>query len=346
MEIFRKMKLGINLGNTFECCGSWIEASEVTSYETAWGSPVITREMIQGYKKCGFDSLRIPVSWSNLMGDDHTIDPGYLARVREVTEWALDAGMYVIVNIHWDSGWFKNFAADDKRDEAFVKYERIWAQLSEAFRDYDERLVLESLNEEGGWQSLWNMHNNEGDKEKSYGILNDINQRFVNIVRGSGGNNENRPLLIAGYNTDVKLTCDELFKMPEDPQDRCAVSVHYYTPSTFAILDKDEEWGKARSEWGTEADFAELNKNMDMVRERFIDKGVPVIVGEYGCPTQNKEPESVRLFLSSVCKAAYTRGMTPVLWDVSGLRYDRNNAEFMDPELLEMLMEIKNSKRE
>ena len=346
MDIFRKMGSGINLGNTFESCGSWINGTSVSDYETAWGSPIITREMIQGYKRCGFDSLRIPVSWSNLMGDNYTIDPGLLARVREVTDWALDAGLNVVVNIHWDGGWFKGFGQDDKRDEAFVKYEKVWTQLTEAFRDYDDRLVLESLNEEGGWESIWNMHSNEGDKKKSYDILNDMNQRFVNIVRSSGGNNETRPLLIAGYNTDVKLTCDELFKMPEDPGHRCAVSVHYYTPPTFCILEKDEAWGKARSDWGTEADFAELNKNMDMVKERFIDKGVPVIVGEYGCPNNNKDPESVRLFLSSACKAAYIRGMCPMMWDVSGLRYDRNKAEFMDAELLEMLMDVKNSGRE
>lgn len=346
MEFVQKMKLGINLGNTFECCGSWIDGSSVTNYETAWSSPVITREMIQGYKNCGFDSLRIPVSWSNMMGENYTINPDYLARVREVTDWALDAGMYVIVNIHWDNGWFKGFGQDDKRDEAFVKYEKVWTQLTEAFREYDERLVLESLNEEGGWESIWNMHSNEGDKEKSYNILNDINQRFVNIVRSSGGNNEKRCLLIAGYNTDAKLTCDQLFKMPEDPQNRCAVSIHYYTPPTFCILDKDEAWGKARPDWGTEKDFAELNKNMDMIQERFVDNGIPVIIGEYGCPTNNKDPESVCLFLSSVCEAAYKRGMCPMLWDVSGLRYNRNSAEFMYPEILEKFMEIKDSGRE
>ena len=189
MEIFKKMVLGINLGNTFECCGSWIKGSGVSDYETAWGSPVITKEMIQGYKRCGFDSLRIPVSWSNMMGENYTIYPDYLARVKEVVQWALDADMYVIVNIHWDGGWFKGFGQDDKREEAFVKYERIWNQLTEAFRDFGERLVLESLNEEGGWESIWNMHSNEGDRKKSYDILNDINQRFVNIVRASGGNN-------------------------------------------------------------------------------------------------------------------------------------------------------------
>ena len=98
--------------------------------------------------------------------------------------------------------------------------------------------MFESLNEEGGWEELWNRYSNEGDKEKSFSILNEINQKFVDIVRASGKNNGKRHLLIAGYNTDIDLTCDELYKMPADPENRCAVSVHYYTPSTFAILEK------------------------------------------------------------------------------------------------------------
>ncbi|MCH5348388.1 MAG: glycoside hydrolase family 5 protein [Oscillospiraceae bacterium] len=346
MEIVREMELGINLGNTFESCGSWINNSSVKNYETGWGSPVITQEMIQGYKDCGFSSLRVPVAWSNMMGDNYTINADYLARVKEVVEWALDSDLYVIMNIHWDGGWFEDFGKDDKKDEAFVKYERVWTQLTEAFKDYDDKLIFESLNEEGVWDDVWNRYSNAGDKEKAYGLLNDINQKFVDIVRGSGGNNEKRHLLIAGYNTDIALTCDEAFKMPDDPQNRCALSVHYYTPSTFAILEKDESWGKARSEWGTEADFAELNKYMDMVKERFVDKGVPVIIGEYGCPTKNKEPESVRLFISSVSEAAYARGMCPMLWDITNLHYNRRSAEFVDPQLLEDIMNVKNSERE
>lgn len=346
MEIVREMELGINLGNTFESCGSWINNSSVKNYETGWGSPVITQEMIQGYKDCGFSSLRVPVAWSNMMGDNYTINADYLARVKEVVEWALDSDLYVIMNIHWDGGWFEDFGKDDKKDEAFVKYERVWTQLTEAFKDYDDKLIFESLNEEGAWDNVWNRYSNEGDKEKAYGLLNDINQKFVDIVRGSGGNNEKRHLLIAGYNTDIALTCDEAFKMPDDPQNRCALSVHYYTPSTFAILEKDESWGKMRSEWGTEADFAELNKYMDMVKERFVDKGVPVIIGEYGCPTKNKEPESVRLFISSVSEAAYARGMCPMLWDITNLHYNRRSAEFVDPQLLEDIMNVKNSERE
>lgn len=339
MELVQDMGLGINLGNTFESSG-WT-ANSVTAYETGWGSPVITKEMIEGYKNAGFGVLRIPVAWSNLMTGNYDISPDYLNRVTEVIDYALDSGMYVIMNIHWDGGWFSRFANEEDRDECMYKYERIWTQLSEHFKNYSDYLMFESLNEEGGWDEIWNKYSNEGDKELSFGILNEMNQKFVDIVRNSGGNNAKRHLLIAGYNTDITLTCDELFKMPDDPENRCAVSVHYYTPSTFAILESDADWGKCRSEWGTDADFEELEKNMNLVKETFIDNGIPVIVGEYGCPKKNKDEESIRLFLSSVCKSAYSKGMCPVLWDITGTFYDRSSCKFYDEELLSDLMEAK-----
>ena len=173
-------------------------------------------------------------------------------------------------------------------------------------------------------------------------MLNDINQTFVDIVRNSGGNNPERHLLIAGYATDIYLTCDSLFKMPDDPENRCAVSVHYYTPSDFAILEEDADWGKARSTWGTDADFEQLNNNMDKIKTTFIDKGIPVIIGEYGCPKKNKDEESVRLFLTSVCEAAYKRNLCPVLWDVTGLHYNRDTCQMYDTQLKESLQAIVN----
>jgi len=342
MELVKEMGVGINLGNTFESAGSWIAPTGVTSYETGWGSPIITREMITGYAECGFGVLRIPVAWSNMMGEDYTIDATYLARVKQVVGWALEDGMYVILNIHWDGGWWTDFANDEKKAECMYKYERIWTQLTEAFNnEYGDHLMFESLNEEGGWESIWNRYSNQGDKEKSFNLLNEINQKFVDIVRASGGNNAERHLLIAGYNTDFDLTCDPLYKMPDDPKNRCAVSVHYYTPSTFAILEADADWGKARTEWGTDADYAELNKYMTMMKENYIDKGIPVIVGEFGAATKNKTPEMVRLYLTSVCEAAYDNGLCPVLWDITDVFYNREEAKFIDPELLEGLMAVK-----
>lgn len=322
MELVREMGLGINLGNTYESCGDWINKN-VNSYIKAWGSPLITQNIIQGYADEGFGVLRIPVAWSNLMSDDYTISATYLASVKKVIDWTLDSGMYAIVNLHWDGGWINNFPTNET--ENMKKYTAIWTQLSEAFKDYGDYLIFESQNEELGWSTL--------SQSASYTLVNKINQEFVNIVRNSGGNNAKRHLLIAGYGTDITKTCNALFKMPTDSMNRCAVSVHYYTPSTFAILEEDASWGKCRTTWGTASDFTELNKYMDMVKTNFIDKGIPVIVGEYGCPTKNKDADSVRLFLKSVCEAAYSRQLCPVLWDITGLHYSRTTYKMNDQQL-------------
>ena len=342
MELVRDMGLGINLGNTFESCGDWIAQwgdGTVKSYETAWGSPVITEDMIKGYKQEGFGALRIPVAWSNMMGEDYTINSDYIQRVKQVVEWALEHDLYVIMNIHYDNGWFSGFSTD--KDTCMYRYTRMWTQLAGEFQNYGDKLVFESLNEEGCWDDIWNHYSGDTTgKEEAYNLLNEINQKFVDIVRSSGGNNQKRHLLIAGYATDISLTCDALYQMPEDRQNRCAVSVHYYTPSTFTILEEDASWGTMRTTWGTDEDFEELEKLMDMMKENFVDKGVPVIVGEYGCTKTNKDENSVRLFLSSVCKAIYERQMCPVLWDTTGTHYDRTSCTLIDQQLKENLADV------
>ncbi|MBQ9111790.1 MAG: glycoside hydrolase family 5 protein [Oscillospiraceae bacterium] len=335
MELVREMGIGINLGNTYESCGDWIAQwgdGTPESYETAWGSPVITQKMIQGYADEGFGVVRVPVAWSNMMGEDYTISPAYLEAVREVVDWALEADLYVILNIHWDGGWWENFPTD--KENCMYKYTRIWTQLCEAFGSYGDHLMFESLNEEGGWSSLWNQYGGvTPGKAESFGLLNEINQTFVDLVRSSGGNNAKRHLLIAGYNTNFELTCDDLYEMPDDPENRCAVSVHYYTPATFAILEQDADWGKASSTWGTDAEFAELEFQMNLMETHFIKEGIPVIIGEYGCPTKNKEADSVHLFLKSVAEEAYERQMCPVLWDTTDLHYSRTTCKLKDQEL-------------
>ncbi|MCH5201163.1 MAG: glycoside hydrolase family 5 protein [Oscillospiraceae bacterium] len=342
MELVHDMGQGINLGNTLEACGTWISPSGgVFGYETAWGSPIITKEAIQGYADLGFGVLRIPVAWSNLMEEDYTISEELMDRVMQVVDWTLETGMYAIVNIHWDGGWWEKFPEDT--EECMKKYTRIWEQICEAFKDYGDKLMFESLNEELQWNNVWNQYSGSTDgKAEVYDLANSINQQFVDTVRASGGNNKERHLLIAGYNTDVTLTCDELFKMPDDPAGRCAVSVHYYTPSTFCILDKDESWGKAKTTWGSDSDLKELQKYMDMLKTTFIDKGIPVIVGEYGVAAKgNKEKEQIDNYMIIVTEAMYEAGLCPVIWDVHNDYYNRNTHQFLFPEMLEKIMEFK-----
>ncbi len=342
MELVKDMGIGINLGNTFESCGDWIAEfgdGSVTSYETGWGSPVVTQQMIQGMANEGFGVVRVPVAWSNMMGENYEISKAYTLRVQEVVNWIIDADMYCIINIHWDNGWVNDFPKNET--ESMHRYEVMWTQIAEAFEDYGDHLIFESQNEELGWETIWNPWSGTDDqKQKSYELVNQVNQKFVDIIRSSGGNNPERHLLISGYNTSIDRTCDTYFKMPSDPQGRCAVSVHYYTPAGFAILEEDASWAQARSTWGTDADYQELNQQMDMMKTNFIEKGIPVIIGEYGCPTKGKEPDSVRLFLSSVCKAAYERELCPILWSVTGEHYDRDTCQLKDQELKKLYHEI------
>lgn len=340
MDFVKSMGVGINLGNTLEACGDWISADDLSNYETAWGSPVITEDIIKGYKDMGFGVIRIPVSWSNMMGENYTINPDLIERVKTVAGWVLKHDMKAIVNIHYDNGWLGKFGTE--KEECMKRYESFWTQICEAFKDYSLDLMFESLNEDGGWSDIWNRYGGSTNgKAESYDLLREVNQKFVDIVRASGGNNADRHLLIAGYCTDVYNTCDEMFVMPDDPKNRCAVSIHYYTPGTFALLTEDASWGKARYDWGTEEDYKELNDMLDLVYERFIKNGVPVIIGEYGCAAGNKDYESVREYTSAVCEAIYTRSMCPVLWDtVSSGFYDRHTIEPLRPDIISDFAEI------
>ncbi|MCQ2418014.1 MAG: cellulase family glycosylhydrolase [Oscillospiraceae bacterium] len=348
LDLVKDMGIGINLGNTFESCANWYEEDWIAkwsegkpgNYETAWGSPVITKEMIEGIAKEGFGVLRIPVAWSNMMEHDgtYTINSEYDQRVHEVVDWTLESGMYAIINIHWDGGWVNNFP--DDKNESMKRYTHMWEQIADSFKDYDDFLIFESQNEELGWDKIWNPWGSTDGKAESYALCNEINQKFVDVIRTSGGNNAERHLLISGYNTGIDRTCDDLFRMPSDPANRMAISVHYYSPAGFAILEEDADWGKAIPTWGSDSDYASLRNEMKMMKTHFTDKGIPVIIGEYGCPTKNKEPESIRRFLSAVCEEAYKSGHCPVMWSTPGGHYDRDACRMADQELQKKLYQI------
>lgn len=194
-----------------------------------------------------------------------------------------------------------------------------------------------------GYDEIWTpWSGSEADKAKALGYVNDLNQLFVDIVRNSGGNNAKRHLLVEIYNTNLEYAYDPLFKMPNDPANRLALTVHYYTPANFAILGGGEvvDWGVGRESWGTEADFKELNDNMDLLKKNCVDKGIPVIIGEYCADSRNRTKEVIRLFCVSVTEAIYSRGMCPMLWDTPGGQYNRQTCQFDDPLFLEEMMAI------
>ncbi|MDR2541973.1 MAG: glycoside hydrolase family 5 protein [Treponema sp.] len=342
-EVIFDMGLGINLGNTLEAVSPWVSNATIASLETSWGSVRITKQIIEGYKAAGFNTLRIPVAWSNLMNmRNYTINPNLLDRVQEIVDWTLEAGMYAIINLHWDGGWINKFPQE--YNESMKRYTKIWEQVARRFRNYNDYLLFESQNEELGWNSLWNQWgemtpDNLAGKAREYEIVNAINQRFVNIVRSSGGNNGKRHLLIAGYNTNIDRTVDPLYKMPNDPANRMAVKVHYYDPFGFTHLTKDESWAQARWTWGTESDFNALNNELNKMKINFIDKGIPVVIGEYGVAKQGLTQEEITKYTLEVTRAMFSLGMAPMLWcvqlqtDQLNFYYNRRIPGMTDPAL-------------
>lgn len=338
-QLINEMGLGINLGNTLDAVGDWINPSSILNYEQAWGSPIITKEIIEGYAKAGYSSLRIPVSWCNLISKDYKIHPELLDRAETILNWALDCGLVAIINIHHENEWIKKVPTDS---EARKKYTSIWEQICQRFEKYGDHLIFEPMNEIG-FDEIWTpWSGGQTAKAKAFGYVNELNQLFVDIVRRSGGNNAKRHLLVEIYNTGLEYAYDPLTKLPNDPANRLAITVHYYTPATFAILGNGEDagWGVGVPSWGTPAEFKELNDNMDLLKKNCVDKGIPVVIGEYCASSKDRTQEVVRLFSVSVTEAIYSRGMCPMLWDTPGGQYNRQTYQFDDPVFVQQMMEI------
>ena len=308
------MGVGWNLGNSLDPSNcTWV--SDDMDYETAWGNPKVTKELIKSVHDKGFDTIRVPVTWSDHSeGDDHKIKAKWFDRVQEVVDWCIDEGFYVIVNIHHEDKWLTKASSD--YDKTIKEYKDLWTQIADRFKNYDEHLILESMNEIGF---------DDIGVQKGCELMNKINGEFVDLVRKSGGNNDKRYLLLAGYWTDIDRTIEGGIKMPEG-DDRTMLSVHYYSPSTFAIADLTSTWGYQET-WGTDEEFDYLEGQMQKLKENYVDKGVPVIIGEYGATVKDKDLKSVVLYISSVMKSAREHGMCPILWD-AGSCIDRETGEY------------------
>lgn len=350
LEATRLMGNGINLGNTLEACDNnvGIKTNTPLSYETHWGQPKTTQAMIDGMKAAGFDTIRIPVAWmtnaTHLYEGDYTIDADYMDRVEEVVRYARKAGMYVIVNDHWDGGWYGMFGSEsaETRALAMEAYKGMWQQIAERFRDYSDYLIFESANEELGGRFDENSPLYCSDSvvtylndDERYALTNEINQTFVDVVRATGGNNATRFLLIAGYGTNIDQTCDDRFQMPKDTAvSKLMVSVHYYDPWSYCGASS----AVSATKWGKVSDYEYLDQQLAKMT-KFTEAGYGVVIGEYGAlPCSDGLKDNTLAYHTAFLDACTKYDLTNCLWDCSGL-YKRVSQTFADDDILAMYQE-------
>lgn len=357
LEATRLMGNGINLGNTLEACDNnvGIKTNTPLSYETHWGQPKTTQAMIDGMKAAGFDTIRIPVAWmtnaTHLYEGDYTIDADYMDRVEEVVCYARKAGMYVIINDHWDGGWYGMFGSEsaETRALAMEAYKGMWQQIAERFRDYSDYLIFESANEELGGRFDENSPLYCSDSvvtyltdDERYALTNEINQTFVDVVRATGGNNATRFLLIAGYSTNIDQTCDDRFQMPKDTADsKLMVSVHYYDPWSYCGASS----AASATKWGKVSDYEYLDQQLAKMT-KFTEAGYGVVIGEYGAlPCSDGLKDNTLAYHTAFLDACTKYNLTNCLWDCSGL-YKRVSQTFADDDILAMYQEKRQANEE
>lgn len=310
-ELVKKMRLGWNLGNTFDAPAG----------ETSWGNPITTREMIKAVHSLGFETLRLPVSWHGHVDENDIILPEWLDRVNEVVDYAYDDGMFVILNIHHDD---RRFQPTAEGLEGGLKYIRaIWSQLSKRFKDYGERLIFESMNEPRMVKTKyeWNLDLSEQLCLDAIEYINRYNQAFVDTVRAGEGNNKTRFLMTPSYAAAPHHTFIPAFRLASDPADRIVVSVHSYQPIELCLMPNPDV-----SKF-TETGERELSYTFERLKKRFIESGVPVVIGEIGM-VDKQNPEERRKWAEYFVSKAKESGMVSVWWDNGGRDFklfDRRN---------------------
>ena len=320
MEVAKLMYPGWNLGNTMENGDSKNNFTNNggVSAETSWQSTKTTQKIIDFVKAQGFKSIRIPVSW--VMGhivdaDNMTIDEAWMNRVKEIVNYCVADGLYVIINDHWDGGWIEVDGFSASRDSYVAldnatitsksdKLKKLWTNIANAFKDYDEHVVFAGLNEPFQEYNLFNTHHKELTP-----ILERYNQAFVDAVRSTGGNNASRVLVVQGPSTNISSTCSYLTMPTDSKPERLMVEVHYYDPWNFTSGQVDT--------WN---DVASVKAQFESMKTNFVDKKIPVIIGECGANWQKDNTTfnaTLKSWYKTVFQYAGDCGLVPFAWDIN-----------------------------
>lgn len=337
-ELVSEIRIGFSLGNTME---STIGKNngEPYEYEAGWGNEITTKEAIQGIADSGFNILRVPVSWGEHLSSDgnYTIDSAWMDRVNEIVDYGLDSGMFVILNTHHEEWLFPDEAHFDSNKDELTK---IWTQIADRFSGYNEKLIFEGLNEPRKRNTIyeWNGGDDEGQQ-----VVNKLNSVFVETIRNSGGSNSKRCLMIPTYAASAMEKTFAAMTVPEN-DDRIIVSVHAYIPYAFALSGDSS----ATDYWSSSdpSCTSEIDNLMSNLKAYFLDKNIPVILGEMGCVNRNNTEARAEWAKYYVSKA-HEYGIPCLWWDngaylgsgeLFGI-YSRSSNKWIFRDVMEGLME-------
>ncbi|MCL2801383.1 MAG: glycoside hydrolase family 5 protein [Treponema sp.] len=286
-ELVANIRVGWNLGNSFDpynspghALGRMDSSTSLAVMEGWWGNPVTTRANITAIKNASFNAIRIPVSWAKAADSNHNIRADWMARITEVVNWAVENDMYIIINTHHDEELFRFTNAH--RDASLRAFRRIWEQIAHNFRNYNEKLIFEGLNEP---RTKGASHEWSGGNAAERANLNRHYQVFVDVVRASGGNNDKRILMINTYGASANAAAVNGLILPTDTvPNKLVVSIHAYEPSNFALNanNRFNSWDRNNT-----ADTRAVQNAIDPAYNRFVRNGIPVIIGEFGSPNKN-----------------------------------------------------------
>ena len=316
--ILEDMGLGWNLGNSLDATGG-----SGLDTETSWSNPKTTQALIDKVKSLGFNTVRVPVSWGkHVSGDNYTIDSAWLARVKEVVDYCYKNDMYVILNIHHDtkSSASASGAGYYPRSSAYSSSEKfvtsVWSQMAEYFKDYDYHLIFETLNEPRligtGYEWWFNKWSIPSEVKDAIDCINRLNQKAVDTIRDTGSNNRGRLIMCPGYDASIDGATVSGFKLPTDisgNKNRIAVSVHAYSPYNFAM-----NVGSGSTSTYTSSIKSELRDLFSTLKSNFRDKGIPVVIGEFGSTDKNNTAERVK-WATDYTALAKKNNIPCVLWD-------------------------------
>lgn len=326
-QIVEDIKVGWNLGNTLD---SYNTTSGDT--ETGWGNPKTTKAMFEAVQDAGFNAVRIPVTWGEHMSPDGTIETDWIARVKEVVDYAYDCGLYVILNVHHDD-YLWLVPTNDKLENDKAVLTNIWKQICAAFKDYDHRLIFEGMNEPRvvGSAEEWT-----GGTQESYDVINQLFQAFVDTVRASGGSNTDRTVIVTTYAQSVEKNAVGGLKVPSDSH--VIVSLHIYAPWNFCGPED------TRSDWGSDEDKQELDNTFQYLADTFVSKGIPVIIDECGAVNKNENTAARAAWYGYYISSAKKQGIKCFLWDngekADGFAlFDRKNCSWYYPDIVKAIMD-------